>query len=345
MSKITTILPTYKRPHLLMRAIDSVRSQTWKDISIVVRDNCSEDATEGLVLNIVNIDPRIIYIKNDKNIGPYENFKKGLQSVKTEFFSFLSDDDYLEPEFYSEAIKLFIQYPDAGFVAFSVNIVNEGGKILNSNMRNDNYPIRSTYYNSDDGIDGYLHGIFPSTWTGYVFKKDVFSSIGFAEFSEVGYGGDILFIWHAASRFNFVVSNFRGANFMAHSQSTSSTMVNPFDERFLYWWRNRMLIIRDDPNVSDVVKNKISKYYLTYSTKSFYHFKYYSSAAISLMINRIKKGQYKELSFDFIAMRSFLPWSLLIGIKISIIILIYLKLHDRSRSLRRLIRSVTKSTR
>ena len=328
-----------------MRAIDSVRSQTWKDISIVVRDNCSEDATEGLVLNIVNVDPRIIYIKNDKNIGAFENMKQGLQSVETKFFSILSDDDYLEPEFYSEAMKLFIQYPDAGFVAFSVNVVDEGGKILNSNMSDDNYPIRSIYYNSEDGMDGYLHGIFPSTWTGYVFKKDVFSSIGFAEFSEVGHGGDIIFIWHAASRFNFVVSNFRAANFMAHSQSTSSTMVNVFDERFLYWWRNRMLIIRDDPNVSDVVKYKISKYYLTHSTKSFYSFKYYLIAAILLMIDRIKKGQYKELSFDFIAMRSFLSWSILIGIKFSVIVLVYLKLDDRLRSLIRLVRSTTKSTR
>ena len=339
-SGITTILPTYKRPALLKRAIDSVRSQTWKNIVIVVRDNCSEDTTESCVLDVVNIDSRIKYIKNNTNIGAIDNIKLGLKSVETEFFSILSDDDFLEPEFYAEAMRLFDQYPDAGFVAFRVNMVNLDGKVLNEdieplNLHIKNYhnPIKSTYYNSEDGIDGYLHGIFPYTWTGYVFKKNVFSVIGFPDFSEVGYGADILFIWHAAARFNFVISNFKAANFTLHSNSVSSTLVKCFDERFLYWWRNRILIIKNDAYISDAIKNKISKYYLTHSTKSFNNFKYYASASTLLMIDRVKKKQFEELSFDFIAMRSFLSWPILMSIKFAVFIFVYLKLEGVFRFL------------
>ena len=328
-----------------MRALDSVRFQSYKDIAIVVRDNCSSDNTEAAILDVALMDDRIFYDRQIYNIGPHENIRQGIKSVNTEYFSFLCDDDYLESGFYSEALRLFDQYPSAGFIAFRVDTVDLDGKILYSNMKNCNGPIMSQYYNSENGLDAYLKGLLPYTLTGYLFKADVAHSIDFGEFSEVGYGADIFFIWHAASRFNFVVTNFKGGNFTTHTNSTSSTLVKCFDERFLYWWRNRMLIIKDDPNVSDEVKNKISKYYLTHSTKSFYSFKYYVRAATLLMIDRVKKRQFNELKFDFIAMRSFLPWSILIGIKFSVIVLVYLKLDNKSRFLIRLIRNNTRSAR
>ena len=338
--RITTVLPTYNRSFLLKRAIDSVRFQTYENIKIDVRDNCSKDDTKDVVMAIAEKDDRVSYVRNNENIGISQNIRLGIKNVGTEYFSFLCDDDYLEPEFYSEALKIFDQYPNAGFIAFRVDTVDLEGEVLHSNMKISDGPIKTIYYNSENGIDAYLKGLLPYTLTGYVFKADIAMSIDFGDFSEIGYVADISFIWRAASRYNFVVTNFKGGNYTAHAGTASSTLVNCFDERFLYWWRNRMLLIMEDPKVSDAVKNKMSKYYLTHSTKSFYSFKYYLIAAILLMIDRAKKGQYKELGFDFIAMRSFLSWSILIGIKFAVIILVYLKLDDRLRSLIRLIRRV-----
>ncbi len=345
MPTITTILPTYKRPILLPRAIDSVRSQTWRDVEIVVRDNCSEDSTEQLVCEIAKIDPRVKYIKNAANIGSHKNIRHGIEDIKTEFFSILSDDDYLAPDFYSYAMKVFDQYPGAGFVACSVNvvnlngeIVNVDGKIINSDRCNGADSIKSTYYSPDEGMAGYLSDSFPYTWTGYVFRREVASSVIIPDFCEVGYGADIFFIWHAAAKFNFVVSNFRGANFTAHSNSTSSTLVNVFDERFLYWWRNRMNMIRSDPQVNDSVKKIISEYYFSNSTKSFRGLKFYTHAAIILILQKTKSGRVEELKSDFLQMRSFVPWSILIGIKYGIVVLVYLKLDIFLRNIIRRLR-------
>ncbi|MFY7811325.1 MAG: TonB-dependent receptor, partial [Flavobacterium sp.] len=93
--------------------------------------------------------------------------------VKTDFFSILSDDDYLDPDFYSYAMKVFDQYPDAGFVACSVNtvnligdILNVDGKKLNSDVCNGADSIKATYYSSEEGMVGYLSSAFPYIWTG-----------------------------------------------------------------------------------------------------------------------------------------------------------------------------------
>jgi glycosyltransferase involved in cell wall biosynthesis len=316
-----------------MRALDSVRFQSYKDIAIVVRDNCSSDNTEAAILDVALMDDRVFYDRQIYNIGPHENIRQGIKSVNTEYFSFLCDDDYLEPGFYSEAMRLFDLYPNAGFIAFKVDIVDMAGKVIHSNMKKSDGPTKATYYNSEEGLDAYLRGLLPYTLTGYIFRKDVAHTIDFGEFSEVGYGADIFFIWRAASRFNFVVTNFKGGNYTAHAGTTSSTLVNCFDERFLYWWRNRMLIIINDPHVSDEVKDKISRYYLAHSTKSFHSFKYYVRAAALLMIDRVKKRQFDELKFDFIAMRSFLSWPILVSIKLTVMLLVYLKLDNKFRSL------------
>jgi glycosyltransferase involved in cell wall biosynthesis len=349
MPTITTILPTYKRPILLTRAIDSVRSQTWRDVEIVIRDNCSNDSTEQLVYDIAKIDPRVKYIKNEVNIGPHDNIRLGLEDVKTEFFSILSDDDYLDLDFYSYAMRVFDQYPDAGFVACSVNtvdlngkILNVDGKILNLDLCNSANSIKTTYFNSKDGLSRYFSNSFPCTWTGYVFRREVASCIKIPNFCEVGYGADIFFIWYAAAKFNFVVSNYRGANFTAHDNSTSSTLVNTFDERFLYWWRNRLNIIGSDPLVSTTTKNIISKYYFSNSTKSLNSLKYYLHSAIILILDRVRNGKVKELDVDMIAMRSFVPWSLLIGIKYCIKVLYYLKLDVFFQNSIRIVRDIFK---
>jgi len=340
MDTVTVILPTFNRSSLLQRAIESLRNQTWKNQRILIRDDCSTDNTKSVVLDIASNDPRIIYESLNEKLGAHENIRKGIKSVESEYFSFLCDDDYLEPDFYSEGIRLFKQYPDASFIVFRVDTVNLEGKKLNSNMKNFDCKIESKYYNSEDGLNAYLKGLLPCNLTGYMFRRNVAQTIDYGEFSEVGYGADVFFIWHAAARFNFVVTNFKGGNFTSHVDSTSATMVKCFDERIIYWWRNRMLIIINDPKVSTLSKNRIKKLYMTHPTKSLSGFKYYTHAAIILMINRVKKKEFNELEVDLIKMLSFLPWPILIFIKLTVVVLVYIKLDN---NLRKLIRGIRKS--
>ena len=189
MPTITVVLPTYKRPQLLARAIESVRSQSWKELCVVVRDNCSCDETEAVVSEIAKLDPRIVYIKNKSNIGAHENFRQGIQNIETDYFSILSDDDFLEPTFFSEAMSLFEQYPQAGFIAFRVDIVNLSGDVIcdNSPRYKETDEVVSRFYDSEDGFDGYMNNLFPCTWTGYIFRKEVSLALDLEDFAEVGY--------------------------------------------------------------------------------------------------------------------------------------------------------------
>jgi len=66
---ITTVIPTYRRPRLLKRAILSALGQTYRNIQVCVYDNASGDETAEVVAGIANGDRRVKYYCHPTNIG------------------------------------------------------------------------------------------------------------------------------------------------------------------------------------------------------------------------------------------------------------------------------------
>lgn len=211
--KITTIIPTFKRPRLLKRAIESVLTQSFKNFEIHIYDNASGDETEEIVAEYIQRDKRIFYFKNEKNIGALNNIIQGIRSVNTEFYSILSDDDFILPKFYENAIHEFEECPLAGFVCaktLTVDIVNEQMQFRNRDWSPGFYQpskvIASKMYNSH----------FVST--GVLFRQRVRYLVGEFEAS----GNDVLFMTMAAAIMPFVVVKDYGAVFSMHAESYSA---------------------------------------------------------------------------------------------------------------------------
>lgn len=145
--QITTLIPTYRRPKMLRRAIRSALNQTYPDIQVLVVDNASGDETAGIVADIAREDPRVIYHCHAENIGMINNFNFALKQVRTPYFSFLCDDDLLLPDFYAAALEGFRKYPDALFSAgVCVALSEEGGARMGARMP------REGYYSPPDGL-------------------------------------------------------------------------------------------------------------------------------------------------------------------------------------------------
>jgi len=110
---ITTVIPTYRRPATLRRAIASVLNQTFSDFRICVYDDVSGDETEEVVDEFRRQDSRVEYLRRPNRIGSLPNFVDGADRVDTPFFSFLSDDDVVLPHFFETAIEGFRRHPEA----------------------------------------------------------------------------------------------------------------------------------------------------------------------------------------------------------------------------------------
>jgi glycosyltransferase involved in cell wall biosynthesis len=93
--KISVILPTYNRRHLLPRTIASVMAQDETDFELIIVDDCSRDDTTVYLASLA--DPRIRVLRPTSNQGPGGARNVGLEAARADIVALLDDDDqYLE---------------------------------------------------------------------------------------------------------------------------------------------------------------------------------------------------------------------------------------------------------
>lgn len=93
---VSVIIPTYNRGHLILGAVQSVLSQTYNNIELLVIDDCSNDDTEQIFAS--QEDARIKYIKLEKNSGACIARNKGIELARGDFIAFNDSDDLWLPE-------------------------------------------------------------------------------------------------------------------------------------------------------------------------------------------------------------------------------------------------------
>lgn len=104
--KISVIIPTHNRLEQLEQCINSIFNQNYKNIEIIIIDDVSTDKTQNKYKNIK--DDKIVYIRNNKNLGMGLNRQKAFKIAKGEFIIFCDDDDYfIDNSYFSDAITIF----------------------------------------------------------------------------------------------------------------------------------------------------------------------------------------------------------------------------------------------
>ncbi|MCL5059538.1 MAG: glycosyltransferase [Candidatus Thermoplasmatota archaeon] len=90
---VSVVLPTYKRAHLLARAIRSVLDQTHANLELIVVDDNSPDDTAAVVQSFD--DPRIRYFRNDPNLKLPRALNRGFSEARGDYLTWTSDDNLL----------------------------------------------------------------------------------------------------------------------------------------------------------------------------------------------------------------------------------------------------------
>ena len=68
-SNVSIIIPTYNCARLIVRAIESVLNQTYRDFELIIVDDSSTDNTEKIIKKFQEQDKRVKYIRHEKNRG------------------------------------------------------------------------------------------------------------------------------------------------------------------------------------------------------------------------------------------------------------------------------------
>ena len=93
---VSVVIPTYRRAHLVTRAIRSALRQTVAQIEVIVVDDASPDDTERAVAQVD--DARVRYVRHDRNRGLPATRNTGIRAATGLHIAFLDDDDEWLPQ-------------------------------------------------------------------------------------------------------------------------------------------------------------------------------------------------------------------------------------------------------
>ncbi|EAI4248810.1 glycosyltransferase family 2 protein [Campylobacter jejuni] len=128
MFKISIILPTYNVEQYIARAIESCINQTFKNIEIIVVDDCGSDKSIDIVKEYAKKDDRIKIIHNEENLKLLRARYEGVKVANSPYIMFLDLDDYLELNACEECMKI-LKNNEIDLLFFNAFVLENNNKI------------------------------------------------------------------------------------------------------------------------------------------------------------------------------------------------------------------------
>jgi len=111
-------IPLYNESAYVKRTVDSALAQSYRNIEIIVSDNCSTDNTYDILTSEFKDIENLRIYRQPKNIGPNANFEFLMHQANGEFFMWLGGHDAIHPEYVAMAVKVHGEHPDSSLVYF-----------------------------------------------------------------------------------------------------------------------------------------------------------------------------------------------------------------------------------
>ncbi len=173
---LSIIVPIYNVEQYLPQCIESLVSQTYPNLEIILVNDGSPDKSPEICDRYKTLDNRIVVIHKE-NGGLVSARKAGMQIAKGEFIGFVDGDDWVEPQMFDDMMHYAEKY--------NVDIVASGHKEeLDGNVVEVLYNnLASGYYSKDDLINDLYpkmlctgvfsqFGVFSYLWN-KIFKKSI----------------------------------------------------------------------------------------------------------------------------------------------------------------------------
>jgi glycosyltransferase involved in cell wall biosynthesis len=124
---VTIGIPVYNAEKYLQQALNSVISQEYLNLEIIICDNASTDTTQSICQDFIKLDDRIRYHRHSYNIGTIANFNYVLDIANGEFFTWLAHDDFFAQTYISKCVDRLMSQPQLIGCCSEIEFINEDG--------------------------------------------------------------------------------------------------------------------------------------------------------------------------------------------------------------------------
>ena len=130
--KVSISIPVYNAKEFIVECLDSILSQDYNNIELVVSDDCSTDGTQKILEKYVD-NKSVILLLNKKNLGISGNCNQVLSYCSGEYVCFFSGDDVMLPNKLSAQVALLERDQEASMCYHRVEVIgsdSDGEKTL-----------------------------------------------------------------------------------------------------------------------------------------------------------------------------------------------------------------------
>lgn len=168
---VSVLVPVYNAQDTLEDSLNSLLRQTYQDLEILCVDDASDDDS-WQILQRFAVDPRIVTIRLDENMGQAHARNVALSHAHGELIAFLDSDDSLSEDAIERSVEVFQRYSKTGCVLLKViNCLPDGHQ--------EDYPMKPF-----ESISGYEAFVKSLTWEihgWYIARTELYRKYPFDE--------------------------------------------------------------------------------------------------------------------------------------------------------------------
>jgi glycosyltransferase involved in cell wall biosynthesis len=135
---VTIICVCYNQARFVTEALDSVVTQTYQPIELIVIDDGSTDGSPQVIKHWIASHPQTVLLLNGINIGYCKTFNKATAIAKGKYLIDLAADDMLLPNRVALGVQALESTPQAGVTFSDAEHVDEAGQKIN--LHSDRFP-------------------------------------------------------------------------------------------------------------------------------------------------------------------------------------------------------------
>ena len=125
---VSVCLPAYNSADYIGRTVASILGQSRGDLELIVVDDCSTDGTDDVVASFA--DPRLRLVRNERNLGPVDNWNKALAQGSGRYIKVVCGDDVLYERCLERQVSALDAHPSAALVASPRDVIDANDRML-----------------------------------------------------------------------------------------------------------------------------------------------------------------------------------------------------------------------
>lgn len=128
-------LPVHNGDQYLSEALDGLLGQSYADFELIISDNASTDGTAEICRRYAAADPRIRYIRQERDIGAAPNHNVVLRESRGELFKWAGHDDLYGRDLLARCVEALDAHPDAVLASCYAATVDPAGELTGTEFR------------------------------------------------------------------------------------------------------------------------------------------------------------------------------------------------------------------